>query len=93
MTLTNPREEITEELIKEAKAYPGGYVYSIAGTYTENDYTPPGAIYGAWKVDDNGEIIKGSFERNPHFQEDVMDRRFKDLNEYKAWLAIRDKMA
>jgi hypothetical protein len=58
----------TQELIKEAKANPNGWVYVIEGNYGPNDEVPPHAIAGAWQVDDAGMIIEGSFRANPNYQ-------------------------
>jgi len=59
----------TPEMVREAKKNPGGWVYAIAGTYGPNDAVPPEAIAGAWKVDDNGDIIPGSFKPNPNYKQ------------------------
>ena len=53
----------------EAKQNPGGWVYVIVGRYTPNDYVPPHAIKGAWKVDEQGEIV-GDFIPNPNYVPD-----------------------
>jgi hypothetical protein len=50
----------------EARANPGGWVYAIGGGYDATEAVPPQAIKGAWKVDENGEII-GDFVANPNF--------------------------
>ena len=49
----------------EAKKHPNGWVYVIDGPYGPNDYVPPHAIVGAWKVDESGEIV-GDFIPNPN---------------------------
>jgi hypothetical protein len=45
------------ELLAEAKATPGGWVYSIDAAYAPDGAdgrVPPEGIIGAWKVADNG---------------------------------------
>ncbi|MFC5743572.1 hypothetical protein [Dyella tabacisoli] len=54
--------------IAEAKRTPGGWVYEVRGNYGPNDYVPPHAVVGAWKVGDAGEIV-GDFIPNPNFKE------------------------
>ena len=44
-------------LVAEAKTKPGGWVYEIVGDYGPDDAVPPTAIRGAWKVDDQGQIV------------------------------------
>lgn len=58
----------TPEMVREAKSHPGGWVYAISGTYRPSDAIPPQAIAGAWKVDDNGNIVPGSFRPNPNYR-------------------------
>ncbi|MGA6981056.1 MAG: hypothetical protein WBZ11_05840 [Candidatus Sulfotelmatobacter sp.] len=57
---------LSAALIAEAKTKPGGWVYEIVGNYGPNDAVPPAAIRGAWKVDENGEVV-GDFLSNPLF--------------------------
>jgi hypothetical protein len=52
--------------IEEAKSYPNGRVYRIAGRFEESERVPPEAIVGAWKVDAQGNII-GDFIKNPNY--------------------------
>ena len=52
--------------IAEAKKHPNGWVYRIAGRFSDNDRVPPEAIAGAWKVDSSGRIV-GSFVRNKNY--------------------------
>ncbi len=54
--------------IAEAKKNPNGWVYEIRGVYGGNDYVPPEAIVGAWKVNASGDIV-GEFLPNPYFKE------------------------
>jgi len=61
--------EPTQSMIEEAKNNPNGYVYAIKGNYAPSDEVPPEAIAGAWKVDDKGKIIEGSYQENPNFRE------------------------
>jgi hypothetical protein len=58
--------EPTPEARAEAKLNPGGWVYAIEGEYGPTDAVPPHVIRGAWKVDEQGEII-GAFISNPNF--------------------------
>lgn len=57
---------VTEALLAEAKTRPGGWVYEIVGNYGPDDPVPPSAIRGAWKVDEQGDIV-GEFQPNPNF--------------------------
>ena len=57
---------ISDAAKTEAKANPGGWVYEIGGGYNSTEAVPPQAIKGAWKVDDNGEIV-GDFVPNPKY--------------------------
>jgi hypothetical protein len=57
----------TEDARKEAKLNPNGYVYVIDKAFdNKNEDVPPTAILGAWKVDENGEII-GDFIKNSNY--------------------------
>jgi hypothetical protein len=55
--------------IEEARHYPNGWVYRIAGKFGPNDDVPPEAIMGAWKVDANGHIV-GDFIVNKNYDPD-----------------------
>jgi hypothetical protein len=55
------------DAVEQAKQHPGGWVYKIEGEFGPNDFVPPEAIVGAWKVDEHG-IIVGSFIPNPNFR-------------------------
>jgi len=63
-----PRREFPEDMVREAKANPGGWVYEISSRYDPNGAVPPHAIKGAWRVDDRGEIVPGSYTPNPNFR-------------------------
>lgn len=54
------------EEIAEAHETPGGWVYRIAGHFRQTDAIPPEAIVGAWKVDDDGNIV-GEFVQNQKY--------------------------
>lgn len=56
----------SQEIIKEAKRYPNGWVYQIDREYYFKKNVPPDAIAGAWKVDRNGNIV-GDFIPNPNY--------------------------
>ena len=58
--------EPTPEARDEAKRNPGGWVYAIDGRYDPDGRIPPQAIQGAWKVDENGEIV-GEFIPNLNY--------------------------
>jgi hypothetical protein len=54
-------------IIAEAKSHPGEWVYEIVGSFGPHDPVPPEAIRGAWKVDDQGQVV-GQFQANPKFR-------------------------
>ena len=56
------------EEIEEAKRTRGGWVYRIAGKFSDDELVPPEAIVGAWKVDDRGNIV-GNFMANENYDE------------------------
>ena len=56
------------EAIAEAKQHPGSWVYEILGSYGPDEAVPPDAVHGAWKVDQDGQIV-GDFIPNPNFRE------------------------
>lgn len=60
-------KDMPDSLIAEAKQNPGGWVYEIVGQFGPDDAVPPSAIKGAWKVNDDGEIV-GDLQPNPNFQ-------------------------
>lgn len=49
-----------------ARKHPNGWVYRIDPKYLKSQDVPPEAIVGAWKVDENGEII-GEFIPNSRY--------------------------
>ena len=57
----------TPEMVAEAKANPGGWVYQIAGSFGPHDRIPPESIKGAFKVDEDG-TITGEFQANPKYR-------------------------
>lgn len=61
------RDRHPEALKAEAKTRPGGWVYEIVGEYGPDDAVPPSAIRGAWKIDQDGEIV-GDFLPNANFR-------------------------
>jgi hypothetical protein len=61
------QRELPPALMAEARTKPGGWVYEIVGDYGPQDAVPPSAIRGAWKVNDEGEIV-GDFLPNPNFK-------------------------
>lgn len=56
----------TKEAIDEAKLHPNGWVYQIEGKSGQDGSVLPEAIVGAWKVDENGNIV-GGFIPNPNY--------------------------
>ena len=70
-TSVAPSQEIPEDMVREARANPGGWVYEISGQYDPNGAVPPHAIKGAWRVSDGGEIVPGSFTPNPNFRPEL----------------------
>lgn len=62
----NMEEEPFLKEIEEARLTPNGWVYRIAGKFSENEPVPPEAIVGVWNVDPEGVII-GSFHKNPKY--------------------------
>lgn len=64
----DPTTRIDDATREEAKRNPNGWVYVIAGRFGPDDAVPPEAIEGAWKVDESGAIIEGSFVTNPNFR-------------------------
>ena len=65
--------------IEEARHYPGGWVYRIAGRFTDDEFIPPEAIVGAWKVDSRGRIV-GNFIINEKYD----SKRWPAVNETKS---------
>lgn len=68
MTEHDPTMDISDAMRAEARQNPGGWVYVISGNFGTSDAVPPHAVVGAWKVDDAGEIVTGSFQKNPNFK-------------------------
>jgi hypothetical protein len=58
--------DIPPEAKEEARRHPNGYVYVIVGSFSPEEDVPPEAIMGAWKVDENGQIV-GEFISNPKY--------------------------
>jgi hypothetical protein len=58
--------EITAEARAQAKTQSGSYLYVIEGVDDPMGRVPPENIRGAWKVDDDGEIV-GEFIPNAKF--------------------------
>jgi hypothetical protein len=63
------RREFPPELVDEASANPGGWVYEIDGEMVDdpNGDVPPEAIIGAWQVNARGKIY-GDFRPNPNYR-------------------------
>jgi hypothetical protein len=80
---TNP--DISKELLEQARKTPNGWVYKIEGIYSEHEFTPPGAIVGAWQVDSYGKIIEESFRPNPNYREDLKGKKFESKEHYEQW--------
>ncbi len=67
MTVEDEFRHFPAELVEQARAFPGGWVYEIDGEYSANEAVPPEAIRGAWQVDSGGNLT-GHFEVNPRFR-------------------------
>jgi hypothetical protein len=67
MTDNKMTQEITEEIIKAARENPNSWVYKIEGEFGPEDYVPPEAVVGAWKVDKYG-LLTGEFMGNPNYK-------------------------
>jgi hypothetical protein len=52
--------------IAEAKRWPNGWVYRIAGQFRSDERIPAEAIVGAWQVDSQGKIV-GNFVPNKKY--------------------------
>jgi len=57
----------TKIAIEEALRNPNGWVYVLDKSFEGIKDVPPEAIKGAWKVDENGQII-GGFMPNPNYK-------------------------
>jgi len=55
------------DLLAEARAHPGGWVYEVHSGYDSRGTVPPHAIRGAWKVDDDGNLT-GEYVANEKYQ-------------------------
>lgn len=58
--------EITEEVVRAARANPNGWVYKIEGSFGVTEHVPPEAIVGAWKVNEKGNLT-GEFVPNDKY--------------------------
>ncbi|MFF5922530.1 hypothetical protein ACFY8C_29970 [Streptomyces flavochromogenes] len=63
------RREPPPQLVDEAKAHPGGWVYEIDRDMVgdPNGAVPPEAIIGAWQVDACG-TLSGDYQANPNYR-------------------------
>lgn len=57
----------SEAMRREAKSNPNGWVYEIDWPYADDDFVPPEAIKGAWKVDGSGTITT-EFQENADYR-------------------------
>lgn len=69
--LVAPSRKFPEDMVREARANPGGHVFEISGQYDPDGAVPPHAIKGAWRVSDDGEIVPGSFTPNPNYRSET----------------------
>jgi hypothetical protein len=60
-------ETPTPEAIEQARRNPGGWVLVVDGYAGPSDQVPPARVRGAWKVDDDGNIV-GKFVPNPKYR-------------------------
>jgi hypothetical protein len=65
--MNNTEFPVPEDAKHEAKLHPGGYVYRIDGQFGPDERVPAEAIIGAWKVDEDGNIIE-PFVQNPNYK-------------------------
>lgn len=61
-----PQTSFPVELLNEAAAHPGGWVYEIDHRYERDEAVPPHAIRRGWEVDLDGKPT-GEFQDNLHF--------------------------
>ena len=54
-------------LAAAAKDSPGGWVYDIDRPYPDDQYVPPEAIRGSWKVGEDG-LLTGLYASNPRYR-------------------------
>lgn len=66
--------EITQEMIEEAAKNPDGWIYKIDWPFRQDQYVPPEAIVGCFKVDENGRITD-HFQRNDDYTPVVLAKR------------------
>jgi hypothetical protein len=64
--MTREHENEWAALVAEAKTRPGRWVYEIVGSFARDEAVPASAIRGAWRVDENGEIV-GAFIPNSNY--------------------------
>jgi len=57
---------IPQELVAEAKKFPGGWVYEIGEGVDPAGEVPPEMVRGAWAVDAAGELT-GEYLPNPRY--------------------------
>jgi hypothetical protein len=62
--------EITDDVVRAARANPNGWVYKIEGSFGPTEYVPPEAVVGAWKVDASGNLT-GEFVPNSKYTPNV----------------------
>lgn len=69
------KHEVTPDVIEAARKNPGGWVYKIEGTFGPDEYVPPEAVVGAWKVDGQGNLT-GEFLSNPKYRPGVSEAKY-----------------
>jgi hypothetical protein len=57
----------SKALADQAKLNPDGWVYEIDWPYGDDEYVPPEAVKGAWKVDPQGQLTD-EFQANPNYR-------------------------
>jgi hypothetical protein len=72
--------EFPEELLGEAAAVPGGFVYAIDPAFDPNGEVPPEGVAGGWPIGPDGRPT-GEFHHNPNYRPSELAQRLRDLGE------------
>ena len=80
-----PEPEVTEQIASEAKRCRNS-TFELSIISNSSAIKPDPAVVGAWRVDDNGEIVEGSWEGNTNFMPELADQSFDNVRQYNQWL-------